>query len=463
VVRTEYENVTGRLGKLTSAIGRAGGDISAVDLISSAGGRIRRDITITVDDDARLTKVLQAIKALPWVLSATVSDRVLLAHRGGKIEIVSKVPINNRDDLARIYTPGVARVCETIREDPTRVFSLTIKRNCVAIVTDGSAVLGLGNLGPLAAIPVMEGKAALYKEFAGVNAFPICLNTQDPSEIVETVERIAPVFGAINLEDIAAPRCFEVEEKLRARLDIPVLHDDQHGTAVVVVAATINALKVIGKDLRQVRVVISGAGAAGVGCAKLLLRAGVRHLVVADRRGILHAGREGLEPSKQWLVLHTNREGLKGPISKALVGADIFLGLSSPGAVTVPALRRMAKDAIIFALANPVPEVMPEEVESFARIVATGRSDYANQINNVLGFPGIMRGLLEARATEVTPSMLLAAARGLAHTIKPTELNEEYIVPSVFDRHIVPAISRAVVQEAERSGVARRTPGVIRF
>jgi len=381
-----------------------------------------------------------------------VSDRTFQAHRGGKIEVVSKRRVRTRDDLSMVYTPGVARVCEAIRDDPTRAFALTIKRNCVGIVTDGSAVLGLGDIGPLAALPVMEGKAALFKEFAGVDAFPICLDTKDPQEIIQAVRWLAPTFGAINLEDIAAPRCFEIEDTLREVLPIAAFHDDQHGTAVVVTAALLNAAKVVAKPLASLRVVIAGAGAAATGCTKLLLQAGVRHLLVGDRAGLLYRGRrEHMAPHKEWLSAHTNRERRQGDLNDALASADVFIGLSTPGAVRADAVRAMAPDAIVFALANPTPEVQPEEVEGAARVVATGRSDYPNQINNVLCFPGLLRGLLDARVHTVTPRMLMAAARAIARAVPPTELHEDSIVPSVLNPAVAPAVAHAVIAEADRA------------
>ncbi len=454
IVRVAYDNKVGRLGKLTSAIGRVGGDLGAVDLVESAPERIVRDLTINTRDETHERQVLTALRSLPWVRLLSVQDRTFIAHRGGKIEVVSKHPIRNRDDLSLVYTPGVARVSEAIHEHPERAYALTLKRNCVGIVTDGSAVLGLGDIGPLAALPVMEGKAALLKEFAGVDAFPLCLDVREPAKLVETVRALAPTFGAINLEDVAAPRCFEVEEQLRAQLPIPVFHDDQHGTAVVVLAALLNALKLVGKPLREVKIVISGAGAAGVGVAKLLLRAGAKHLLVGDTTGLIYAGRQAnLNPTKEWLAKHTNPERLRGLLSGAMLGADVFIGVSAPGAVSLASLKRMAPNAIVFALANPTPEVMPEAIEGSVRVVATGRSDYANQINNVLCFPGMLRGLLDARAKEVTPRMLLAAARALAGVVSAAELHEDYIIPSVFDKRVAPAVAEAVLKEAERARV----------
>ncbi|MDP8952030.1 MAG: NAD-dependent malic enzyme [Actinomycetota bacterium] len=377
-------------------------------------------------------------------------------HLGGKVEVRPKMPVRTRDDLSMAYTPGVARVCRAIAEDPERAFNLTIKRNTVAVVSDGTAVLGLGDIGPRAAMPVMEGKAMLFKEFAGVDAFPICLETKDPDEIVETVKRIAPAFGGINLEDISAPRCFEIEERLKGELDIPVFHDDQHGTAVVVLAALINSLKIVGKKMENLKVVVNGIGAAGVACAKILLSAGVKNIIGRDSKGIVHADRGGLNASKRWFAAYTNPEGRTGGLGEAVEGADLFLGLSVPGILTADHLDSMAEDPIIFAMANPVPEIMPELALGKARIMATGRSDYPNQINNVLCFPGIFRGALDVRAHQISEEMKLAAARAIAGVIPQETLSEDYVVPSVFDERVAPAVAETVAQAAKESGVARR-------
>jgi malate dehydrogenase (oxaloacetate-decarboxylating) len=364
--------------------------------------------------------------------------------------------IRTRDDLSMVYTPGVARVCRAIAQDPERAFNLTIKRNTVAVVSDGTAVLGLGDLGPEAAMPVMEGKAALFKQFADVDAFPICLDTKDTDEIVETVKNLAPAFGGINLEDIAAPRCFEIEERLKRELEIPVFHDDQHGTAVVVLAALINSLKIVEKKMEDLRVVISGVGASGVACAKIMMAAGVRNVVGCDSKGVVHEGREGLNPSKQWFAEHTNPEGSTGDLSDAIAGADLFLGLSVPNVISVEDLDKMNEDPIVFAMANPEPEIRPEAAIGHARIIATGRSDYPNQINNVLCFPGIFRGALDVRAREIDEDMKLAAAEAMAGVIPEKELSEDYIIPSVFDERVAPAVAEAVAETAEKTGMARR-------
>jgi malate dehydrogenase (oxaloacetate-decarboxylating) len=377
-------------------------------------------------------------------------------HRGGKIELHNKYPLKTRDDLSMAYTPGVARICEAIVDDPSTVWNLTIKSHAVAVVTDGTAVLGLGDIGPNAALPVMEGKALLFKEFAGIDAFPIALDSRDVDEIVRTVIAIAPVFGGINLEDIASPRCFEIERRLRDALDIPVFHDDQHGTAVVVYAALVNALRLVGKRPQDVKVVTTGVGAAGVATTKILLAAGVRNIVGCDRNGAIYAGRPGLDPVKAEYAAVTNPAGERGTADEALAGADVYLGLSMPGAVSAAAVGTMADDAIVFAMANPSPEIAPEDVPENVAVVATGRSDYPNQINNVLAFPGIFRGALDVRASAITEEMKLAAGRAIASVVKHEELSAEYVVPSVFNRDVVPAVAGAVAQAAEEGGIARR-------
>jgi malate dehydrogenase (oxaloacetate-decarboxylating) len=387
-------------------------------------------------------------------INGSFSDRTFLLHLGGKLEVTSKVPLRTRDDLSMAYTPGVARVCQAIAANPTDARRLTIKRNTVAVVTDGSAVLGLGNIGPAAALPVMEGKALLFKQFAGVDAWPVCLDTQDTDEIVRTVELLAPMYGGVNLEDIAAPRCFEVERRLRASLHIPVFHDDQHGTAIVVLAGLINALRVVGKKLADVRLVLSGAGAAGVAIIKILQAEGIGEVVACDRSGIIHPGREGLDSSKQWVAEHTNRQRQTGTLKEALVGADVFVGVSAPNLLEPEDVARMAPGAIVFALANPDPEVDPAGARRYAAVVATGRSDEPNQINNVLAFPGVFRGALDAEAREITEEMEVAAAEAIAGRVADDELRPEYIVPSVFDRGVAPAVAAAVREAAD--GRARR-------
>jgi malate dehydrogenase (oxaloacetate-decarboxylating) len=455
-VRVNLLNRPGSLGRLTTAIGRAGGDIGAVDIVSASHGVMTRDITINASSVAHGEQIVVAISGVDGVEVVQVSDRTFLMHLGGKIEVASKVPLKTRADLSMAYTPGVARICEAIRDDPEKAFALTVKKNMVAVVTDGTAVLGLGDIGPAAAMPVMEGKAILFKEFGGVDAFPICIDSKDPDEIVRTVKAIAPGFGGINLEDISAPRCFEIENRLREELDIPVFHDDQHGTAVVVLAALVNALKIVGKRISDIKVVVSGIGAAGAACTKIVMAAGVKHVVGCDRAGIIHRGRTGLNSMKLWYAEHTNPGNETGTIHDAMRGADVFLGLSAPGVIGVADLQAMAKDAVVFAMANPTPEILPEQAEPHVAIMATGRSDYPNQINNVLCFPGIFRGALDARASTINEEMKLAAAHAIANTIPAEDLSAEYIVPSVFDKRVGEAVARAVNEAAHLTGVARK-------
>jgi malate dehydrogenase (oxaloacetate-decarboxylating) len=455
--RVAIQNRPGMLGKVASAIGDAGGDIGAVDLVESQRDQIVRDITISARDSAHGTQIVKRLKHVRGVRVINVSDRTFLMHLGGKIEIHSKVPVRTRDDLSMAYTPGVARVCLAIADDRQRAFSLTMKQNTVAVVTDGTAVLGLGDIGPEAALPVMEGKAMLFKEFANVDAFPICLATKDPDKIVETVKYLAPAFGGINLEDIAAPRCFEIEERLRKELDIPVFHDDQHGTAVVVLAALLNALRIVKKDLKRLRVVVTGVGAAGTATIKILLSSGVKDVVGVDEFGAIHKGRtKGMDFMKRWVATATNPRQVKGKLSEVVERADVFIGLSVPGILTVRDVKRMGRNPIVFAMANPDPEIRPEEAERHARVMATGRSDYPNQINNVLCFPGFFRGLLDSRARTVNDEMKVAAARAIAACVSRGELSEEYIIPSVFNKNVAPAVAEAVARAAHATGVARR-------
>jgi malate dehydrogenase (oxaloacetate-decarboxylating) len=457
-IRVEIVHRPGALGRILTAIGAAGGSIGAVDLIGIEDERTLRDITVDAPDQTAWDGILGAIaQAGGRVLDAT--DRTFQIHLGGKIEQRNKVPIKTRDDLSMAYTPGVARVCEAIADDREKAFQFTIKRNTVAVVTDGTAVLGLGDIGPEAAMPVMEGKAMLFKEFAGVDAFPICLDTKDPTEIVETVKRLAPTFGGINLEDISAPRCFEIEDRLKAELDIPVFHDDQHGTAIVVLGALLNALKLTGKRIEDLRVLVVGLGAAGVAVTKILLEAGVRDVVGCDSRGAIHTERAdyldgSMPPIKRWYAEVSNRERRRGGPADVIEGADLFIGLSGARVMPPEALARMARDAMVFAMANPNPEVTPEEAAPHVRIMATGRSDYPNQINNVLAFPGIFRGALDVRAHRITEEMKLAAARAIASIIPDEELREEYIVPSVFNRDVAPAVAAAVAEVARQTGAA---------
>ncbi|AHY46383.1 Malic enzyme [Rubrobacter radiotolerans] len=455
-LRVEFPHRAGALGQVLITIGEAGGLVGAVDIVRVGEEMSIRDITVNARDSEHAQSIVRAVEKLPEVRVVNVSDRTFLMHLGGKIEVRSKMQIRTRDDLSMAYTPGVARVCRAIHEDPERAFNLTIKRNTVAVVSDGTAVLGLGDIGPRAAMPVMEGKAMLFKEFANVDAFPICLDTKDPDEIVETVKRLAPGFGGINLEDISAPRCFEIEDRLKRELDIPVFHDDQHGTAVVVLAALINALKITGKRMEEVRAVFSGVGAAGVACAKILMAAGVKNIVGCDSRGIVHPERDGLDTSKGWFAGHTNPEGLEGTLTDAVKGADLFVGLSVPNVLTVDHLKTMSEKPIIFAMANPDPEIRPELAYEHAGIVATGRSDYPNQINNVLCFPGIFRGALDIRAREITEEMKLAAANAIAGVIPEDAVAPDYIIPSVFDERVAPAVAEAVAEAGKEDGAARR-------
>src|SRR4051794_17466058 len=455
-MRIELRQLPGAFAAVANAIGQAGAMLGAIDLVRVDQRGATRDVTIACVDAAHGQRVVNAVKALEGVKVVSVSDRTFLMHKGGKIEIVGKVAIKTRDDLSMAYTPGVARVSSAIHDDPESAWTLTIKGNTIAVVSDGTAVLGLGDIGPEAAMPVMEGNAMLFKELAGVDAFPLCLNTTDVDEIVRIVEGVAPTFGGINLEDIAAPRCFEIERRLKESLDIPVFHDDQHGTAVVALAALLNALKVVGKQAQDVHVVMVGAGAAGLACAKIILENGVSDLIVCDIGGTLHPGRTDLTPELAAMGARTNQRGLVGSADDALKGADVVIGVSAPGAFTAGGVRTMATDAIVFAMANPTPEVQPEAVWNDVAIMATGRSDYPNQINNVLAFPGIFRGALDVRARGIDEAMKLAAARAIASAIPQSDLGPEYIIPSVFNRAVAPAVADAVAKAAIESGIARR-------
>jgi malate dehydrogenase (oxaloacetate-decarboxylating) len=456
-IRVRIENHPGAFARLAAAIGEAGGLLGAIDLVRVEGSTKIRDVNVLADDEQHLDAIVAAVRSVEGVEVIHVSDRVFLAHLGGKLEVRPRLPLKTRDDLSMVYTPGVARVSRAIAEDPDKVWNLTIKRNCVAIVSDGTAVLGLGDIGPEAALPVMEGKAVLFKEFADVDAFPICLATKDPDEIVRTVGTIAPAFGGINLEDISAPRCFEVERRLRERLEIPVFHDDQHGTAIVVLAALLNALRVVGKRIEDVRILTTGCGAAGMAVTRILQQAGARWIVGCDEGGALYRGREGLNPAKREYAEQTNPENLQGTADELLEGVDVFIGVSVPGAISVEGVRRMAPRAIVFAMANPNPEVDPEAIEGLAEVIATGRSDYPNQINNVLAFPGVFRGALDVRARTIDPEMELAAARAIAEAITDDELSADYVIPSVFNRSVAPAVAAAVAEAAQATGSARRS------
>jgi malate dehydrogenase (oxaloacetate-decarboxylating) len=456
-LRVKLSSRAGTLGELTTTIGRAGGDIGAIDIINATRESIIRDITVNATSSTHGEEIVKAVRDIDGMEVINVSDRTFLMHIGGKIEVVSKMPLKTRDDLSMAYTPGVARVCEAIRDDPEKAFTLTIKKNTVAIVSDGTAVLGLGDIGPAAAMPVMEGKAMLFKEFAGINAFPICLNTKDPEEIVQTVKAISVAFGGINLEDISAPRCFQIEDRLKEELNIPVFHDDQHGTAVVVLAALINALKIVGKNMSDIKVVVSGVGAAGVACSKIIMAAGAKNVIGCDQQGAIYAGRrEHMNWVKDWYSRNTNPKEEKGTVHDVIKGADVFLGVSVPGVINVDDVKHMAAKPIVFAMANPTPEIMPEEVEAHVAVMATGRSDYPNQINNVLCFPGIFKGALACRASRINEEMKLAAANAIAGLITEAELHPEYVVPSVFDKRVAETVARAVEEAAYQTGVARR-------
>jgi len=458
IIRVQLENEVVSFGEIASAIAKANGDIIGLDMISSGKTNTVRDITVRVYDNKHSQLVVQVISHLEGVTIINVSDSTFLMHIGGKIEVKSKVRIKNRDDLSRVYTPGVAAVSQAIHEDPSKIYSLTMKSNTVAIVTDGTAVLGLGDIGPEAAMPVMEGKAMLFKQLANVDAFPICLNTKDPEEIIQIVKSISPTFGGINLEDISSPRCFDIEQRLKEELDIPVFHDDQHGTAVVIYAGLLNALKIVGKRIENIKVVVNGIGAAGIACTKILQAAGVREIIGVDRSGAIFRGESYPNPHWEDYANNTNPLNLSGNLSEVIEGADVFIGVSAPGILKVEDVQKMAKDPIVFAMANPNPEIDPEAAAPYVRVMATGRSDYPNQINNVLCFPGIFRGALDCRASEINEPMKLAAAEAIASVVSDEELNEAYIIPSVFNKKVVEKIRDAVVKAAIETGVARRVP-----
>ncbi|MEE4561753.1 NAD-dependent malic enzyme [Paenibacillus polymyxa] len=458
ILRLEISTEHIQFGQLITMVNEHGGDVIAIDVIRTSEKATVRDITVTIADPAEIDRMIARIKKAQGVKVLSISDRTFLLHLGGKIEMQPKVPIQNRDDLSRVYTPDVARVCMAIHEEPDKAFRLTIKRNTVAVVSDGSAVLGLGNIGPYAAMPVMEGKAMLFKQLGSVDAFPICLDTQDTEEIIKAIKQLAPAFGGINLEDISSPRCFEIEQRLRDELDIPVFHDDQHGTAVVLYAGLINALKVVGKALSDVKIVVCGIGAAGVACTKILLSAGAVNIIGVDRNGALTADETYEHPMWNWYAQHTNPERLSGTLSEVLKDADVFIGLSAGGILQREDVKRMKEAPVLFTMANPVPEINPEDVEDIAGVIATGRSDYPNQINNVLCFPGIFRAALDCRAREINEEMKLAAAEAIASTIRPDELNKLYIIPGVFNEGAVQQVRKKVIQAAIASGTARRVP-----
>ena len=458
-IRIKAKNAPGMIGNITSIIGDAGGDIGGIDIVKAQKDCVIRDYTVNASNVEHSEKIVKFLEDLDGAEVINISDRTFLIHLGGKINICNKVPLNTRDDLSMAYTPGVARVCKAIATDVGKAYQLTIKGNTIAIITDGSAVLGLGDIGPEASMPVMEGKAMLFKKFAGVNAFPISLNTNDVDEIVDTVVRISPAFGGINLEDISSPRCFEVERKLRERLDMPVFHDDQHGTAIVVLAGLINALKLTGKKLADLKIVVCGAGAAGIACSRLLKKAGAKIILGVDSIGIIYRGRkENMCDIKREFAAETNPDNVEGSLADAMKGADIFIGVSSPNIVTVDMLKSMNTDPIVFALSNPEPEIDPSIAEPYVKIMASGRSDYQNQINNVLCFPGFFKGLLSCHAKSINTEMELAAAEAIASVIKPAELHEDYIIPSVFDKRVVEKVSTAVINTAHATGLAKRRP-----
>ncbi len=449
------DNVPGTLGRLCSAIGQAGGNIGALDGFDVRGPELRRCLVVHCRDEAHQQKVVEAVRSLSGVTLVDWWDRTFRMHEAGKVHVLSTAPVNDRDDLSMAYTPGVARVCTAIEHDPALSHRYTIRKNTVAIVSNGTAVLGLGDIGPEAAMPVMEGKALLFKEFGGVDGFPICVNARTADEVVDLVQRIAPTFGGINLEDIKAPECFEIEERLKATLDIPVFHDDQHGTAVVTLAALWNSLKITGKKMEDLSVVIAGMGAAGVAIGKILINAGIGEIVGCDRTGAVYSGRGDLNPAKEWFAEHTNPSRKMGTINEVLRGADVFIGVSGPDLITAADVRSMAAQPIVFAMANPNPEIRPEQTDGLAAVMATGRSDYPNQINNVLAFPGIFRGALDASATDITENMKLAAAVAIAESVSDDELRPDFVVPSVFDRSIVSRVAPAVAAAAVADGVVR--------
>ncbi len=456
-LRLKIQNTPGKLGEITTAIGRVGGSIEGIDISSVGRDYLVRDITVNATSESHDQEIVQAVKNIDGVELVHTSDRTFLIHLGGKIEIASKISLKTRSDLSMAYTPGVARVCEAIAKDPEKAHTLTIKKNMVAVISDGTAVLGLGDIGPAAAMPVMEGKCQLFKEFGGVDAFPICLNTKDPHEIIETIKNISVTFGGINLEDISAPRCFEIEERLQEELDIPVFHDDQHGTAVVVLAALMNALKIVGKNMEDIKVVVNGIGAAGVACSKIVMAAGVKNLIGCDTSGALYEGRkENMNWVKDWFARNTNPNKETGTIHDVIKNADVFFGLSAPKVIDIQDLTAMADKPIVFAMANPTPEIFPEEAADYVAVMATGRSDYPNQINNVLCFPGIFRGALNCRASRINEEMKIAAATAIANIIAEDELHPDYIIPSVFDRRVGEAVAREVEEAAYLTGVARR-------
>ena len=451
-------NSPGKLGMLTTTIGECGADIGAIDIYEAGPDHMVRELRVFCRDAVHAREVVDRVDALDGVEVQRASDRTFQLHRGGKIEIANKVHIRTNAELSHVYTPGVARVSMMVHDEPDSVWALTARRNTVAVVTDGTAVLGLGDIGPEAAMPVMEGKCMLFKSFGAIDAWPLCLDTKDPDRIVDIVEAIAPGFGGILLEDISAPRCFDIEERLVEKLDIPVFHDDQHGTAVVVLAALINSLKIVGKKPEDLKVVVLGVGASGIACARIMLNYGVRDIIGFDRTGAVYPGRENLNPAKEWFAEHTNPDGFSGDLTQAMRGADMFLGLSGPRMLSPEQVGSMADDAIVLALSNPEPEIMPELIQGKARVIATGRSDYPNQVNNVLCFPGLFRGAFDAGAKRITEEMKLVAAHAIAEVIPDDQINEDYILPSVFNEAVARKVAEAVAAEARRTGNVRQ-PG----
>ncbi|MGQ9571254.1 MAG: NAD-dependent malic enzyme [Thermodesulfovibrionales bacterium] len=453
-LRTEIESRIGMFAKIATAISQAGGDIGSIDIVRVEKGKIVRDITVNARDKEHEKEIVRSVKNIQGVKVIRVMDRTFFAHQGGKIEIQNKIPLRNRDDLSKVYTPGVARVCLDIYEDKRHAYRYTIKGNSVAIVTDGTAVLGLGDIGPEASMPVMEGKAMIFKELAGIDAFPIALKTRDAKEIINTIKDISPTFGGISLEDISAPRCFEIERQLQRELDIPVIHDDQHGTAVVVLAALINVGRLLRKDIKKFNVVVVGAGAAGTATALMLSAYGIRDIIVCDRVGAIYKGRKkNMNQYKRSLSIKTNPRNIKGSISDVIKGADVFIGLSAPNILKVEDIKRMSAEPVVFALANPEPEIAPEEALPIVRVLATGRSDYPNQINNMLSFPGIFRGLLDVKAKGINEEIKFSAAYAIAYSVKDEELTEDYIIPSIFDKKVVSSVAHAVSETARRTGI----------
>ena len=462
LLRLAIDNEVGNLTKVTQAISEGGASVGDIEIQDASADVMVRNFRVFCRDEAHAREIVASVSEIEGVEIQLAADRTFQLHRRGKIEVANKVNIRTMQELSHVYTPGVARVSMQVHDDPDSVWALTTKVNTIAIVTDGTAVLGLGDIGPQGALPVMEGKSMLFKSFGDIDAWPICLDTKDPDEIVMIVKAIAPGFGGILLEDISAPRCFEIEDRLREELDIPVMHDDQHGTAVVVLAGIINALKIVKKRPEDLKMVLVGAGASGTACTKILMNYGIKNVIAFDTRGPIYQGREGLNPAKAWLAEHTNKEGFDGTLSEAMVGADLFLGLSAPRLLEPEDVASMADGAIVFAMANPEPEIMPDLIQGMAQVIATGRSDFPNQVNNVLCFPGLFRGALDAGATAITEEMKIVAARAIASVIPDDQLNEDYILPSVFNEDVAKRVADAVAKEAKRSGHVRG-PGSARI